>query len=101
MDDYANWFAGTAGTSPAPIGFTSGATSAPLLASEMNGGPVGGNMNGNVNVTASGNAAVNTGYPNGHSSAANPVSLTGFAVPGGFGGIGLQGLMYDEQSWYQ
>ncbi|KAF7442573.1 pathway-specific nitrogen regulator [Pyrenophora tritici-repentis] len=97
MDDYASWFAGTAGASPVAMGFTSGATSAPLLASEMNGGPVG----GSVNLNTAGSAAVNAGYPNGHSSAANPAGLTGFAAPGGLGGIGLQGLMYDEQSWYQ
>jgi len=101
MEEYANWFAST---SPAAGGFNPG-TTAPLLAGEMNGGPVGGNVNanvnGNVNVNAGGNPAVNGGYPNGHSSAPNPVGLNGFAAPNGFGGMGLHGLMYDEQSWYQ
>jgi len=98
MDDYANWFAGT---SPVATGFTPSTTSAPLLASEMNGGPVGGSVNGNVNVNSTGNATANGGYPSGRSSAPNSVGLNGFAAPNGFGGIGLQGLMYDEQSWYQ
>ncbi|RMZ72732.1 Nitrogen assimilation transcription factor nit-4 [Pyrenophora seminiperda CCB06] len=101
MEDYANWFATSSPAAAAVAAFAPSTTSAPLLASDMNGGPVGGNVNANVNVHASVNAAANANYPNARSSASNPVGLNGFPPPSGFGGMGLQGLMYDEQSWYQ
>lgn len=84
VDDIASWFASTAD----PARAFQGATTAPVMSSEMNGGPVGGE-------------ALN-GFPNGNVNGnhnANP-SLNGF---GGIGlnGMGMQGFTYDEQSWYQ
>jgi hypothetical protein len=82
IDDIANWFANT--TSPA--GAFQGNTNAPVMSSEMSGGPVGGNT---IN-----------GYTNGNTSAAPNPSLNGFGLAG-LNGMGMQGFTYDEQSWYQ
>ncbi|CAO2654804.1 Nn.00g115370.m01.CDS01 [Neocucurbitaria sp. VM-36] len=74
IDDIASWFASTASpTNGYPV------TTNPVLGGEINGGPVGG-------------TAAN-GYPNVNGNA-NPSGAAGA------NGMGMQGFIYDERSWY-